>query len=65
MLLKVVKNIKTFVWRYFYGYLGGGEGILVMNIKIQLILQRIFTYPYLPTPPLGQDMIQGQFLSGV
>ena len=22
-------------------------------------------YPYLPTPPLGQDMIQGQFLSGV
>ena len=20
---------------------------------------------YLPTPPLGQDMIQGQFLSGV
>ena len=22
-------------------------------------------YPYLPTPPLGQDMIQSQFLSGV
>ena len=22
-------------------------------------------YPYLPTPPLGQDMTQGQFLSGV
>ena len=21
--------------------------------------------PYLPTPPLGQDMTQGQFLSGV
>ena len=20
-------------------------------------------YPYLPTPPLGQDMTQGQFLS--
>ena len=22
-------------------------------------------YPYSPTSPLGQDMIQGQFLSGV
>ena len=22
-------------------------------------------YPYLPTPPLKQDMSQGQFLSGV
>ena len=22
-------------------------------------------WPYLPTPPLGQDMTQGQFLSGV
>ena len=22
-------------------------------------------YPYLPTPPLGQDMTHGQFLSGV
>ena len=26
---------------------------------------RVFHYPYLPTPPLGQDMTQGQFLSGV
>ena len=25
----------------------------------------ILLYPYLPTPPLGQDMTQGQFLSGV
>ena len=24
-----------------------------------------FTRYYLPTPPLGQDMTQGQFLSGV
>ena len=23
------------------------------------------SYSYLPTPPLGQDMTQGQFLSGV
>ena len=25
----------------------------------------IYIYTYLPTPPLGQDMTQGQFLSGV
>ena len=25
----------------------------------------IVTKSYLPTPPLGQDMTQGQFLSGV
>ena len=25
----------------------------------------LFYYPYLPTPSLGQDMTQGQFLSGV
>ena len=25
----------------------------------------IFLYPYLPTPQLGQDMTQNQFLSGV
>ena len=24
-----------------------------------------FIYRYLPTPPLGQDMTQGQFFSGV
>ena len=24
-----------------------------------------YTYTYLPTPPLGQHMTQGQFLSGV
>ena len=24
-----------------------------------------YALPYLPTPPLGQDMTQGQFLSGV
>ena len=27
--------------------------------------QNFIAYPYLPTPPLGQDMTQGQFLSGV
>ena len=25
----------------------------------------LLSYSYLPTPPLGQDMTQGQFLSGV
>ena len=25
----------------------------------------VCVYIYLPTPPLGQDMTQGQFLSGV
>ena len=30
------------------------------------ILSFIYIYlSYLPTPPLGQDMTQGQFLSGV
>ena len=27
--------------------------------------QLVCRKPYLPTPPLGQDMTQGQFLSGV
>ncbi len=32
----------------------------------ELIGQRVrVTMLYLPTPPLGQDMTQGQFLSGV
>ena len=25
----------------------------------------LYVYPIYPTPPLGQDMTQGQFLSGV
>ena len=27
--------------------------------------QKQYLFSYLPTPPLGQDMTQGQFLSGV
>ena len=27
--------------------------------------KKIVTLSYLPTPPIGQDMTQGQFLSGV
>ena len=33
--------------------------------KIMFALKICLWYPYLPTPPLGQDMTQGQFLSGV
>ena len=29
------------------------------------VYQPLMYYSYLPTPPLGQDMTQGQFLSGV
>ena len=37
------------------------------NKKILLNKKKIIVIiiPYLPTPPLGQDMTQGQFLSGV
>ena len=39
---------------------------LIIYIKMDLALnnlQRLISY--LPTPPLGQDMTQGQILSGV
>ena len=32
---------------------------------LELWGMRITLYPIYPTPPLGQDMTQGQFLSGV
>ena len=35
------------------------------NIFSQSILPPILLLSYLPTPPLGQDRTQGQFLSGV
>ena len=41
--------------------------IVIIFTKFSCIL-KIFTlliYTYLPTLPLGQDMAQGQFLSGV
>ena len=34
------------------------------NIKEHIVIKH-YTLSYLPTPPLGQDMTQGQFLSGV
>ena len=33
--------------------------LLAYNVPLSMTLS------YLPTPPLGQDMTQGQFLSGV
>ena len=32
---------------------------------MEVMLGIKYFYPYLPTPPLGQDITQGQFLSGV
>ena len=38
----------------------------LISFAPQLMLQRLLLIlPYLPTPPLRQDMTQGQFLSGV
>ena len=34
-----------------------------LNTSVQYIY--IYIYIYIPTPPLGQDMTQGQFESGV
>ena len=39
-------------------------GYLMLKFHEVLFLC-LMTYPYLPIPPLGQDMTQGQFLSGV
>ena len=36
-----------------------------MSLSITLHIVFVILLSYLPTPPLGQDMTQGQFLSGV
>ncbi len=38
---------------------------LFIGIKMDLALITYNGWSYLPIPPLGQDMTQGQFLSGV
>ena len=38
---------------------------MTIGIKISTHNVNPFILSYLPTPPLGQDMTQGQFLSGV
>ena len=35
------------------------------RLKKWYLIQPFLTYHIYPTPPLGQDMTQGQFLSGV
>ena len=59
---------KSDTWKKIIGNAHGtlskqDEGILRRNAVEFIILYMV--YIYLPTPPLGQDMTQGQFLSGV
>ena len=37
----------------------------ISEAELNEITLKEIAYIYLPTPPLGQDMTQGQFLSGV
>ena len=42
------------------------EYVNCYNVNFTITILTISrVYPYLPTPPLGQDMTQGHFLSGV
>ena len=62
-----------FIFKDWYGctYLWVSVYISHLNISssheavVYNINAHIDSLPYLPTPPLGQDMTQGQFLSGV
>ena len=38
---------------------------MYLQITLKSCIFNIYVGYYLPTPPLGQDMTQGQFLSGV
>ena len=51
----------------FFIITGKRENGWILAFPKALALSKITTssLPYLPTPPLGQDMTQGQFLSGV
>ena len=42
-----------------------GHTSIGLSAKTYVHLLNADTRYYLPTPPLGQDMTQGQFLSGV
>ena len=54
---KILQRIVGFHLYSFY-YQVCWENVAIENLAI-------LTRYYLPTPPLGQDMTQGQFLSGV
>ena len=51
------------------------EAVIVVRTRLPITVQilqatgafhfAVILLPYLPTPPLGQDMTQGKFLSGV
>ena len=43
----------------------GNEQIYEYVEWFGLVWFGFMAYPYLPTPPLGQDMTHGQFLNGV
>ena len=48
------------------GYWFTVSKVLILNVAMLTInAQDDYFYPYLPTPLLGQDMTQGQFLSRV
>ena len=44
--------------------MGGDKGVHTFPKGVSLKVS-VIAWSYLPTPPLGQDMTQGQILSGV
>ena len=58
-------------WVFFANGPGDQDSILgqvipkTQKIVLDAVLLNTQYYTYLPTPMLGQDMTQGQFLSGV
>ena len=57
-------NLKLHMCKYsveipYFGAVSGSTFSFCSNLKI------LVQIPYLPTPPLGQDMTRSHFLSGV
>ena len=67
--LKKIWNMKMTVIRIVVlGTVTDGlvQGLVVLAIRVRVETIKLqYCLSYLPTPPLGQDMTQGQFLSGV
>ena len=55
---KKKKNTQTYIWKKF-----NKKKILKTLKLLQCLVKKMYmyNYSYLPTPPLGQDMTQGQF----